>query len=115
MRQSAQIVCGEVLVAIPIGYAARKVAKLGQQILANPRITKMIESADTASAPSKTKKRVVRRIHRRRRVSTVRKILEKPDENKTDENKPNHSVAENGDDDSTVMEKVHIAMKKAAW
>ena len=43
---SAQIVLGEILVAIPQGYTGTTVATLSQQILSNPKIVKLLKRAD---------------------------------------------------------------------
>lgn len=43
---SAQIVLGEILVAIPKGYTGDTVANLSKQILSNPKIVKLLKRAD---------------------------------------------------------------------
>eukprot|EP00934_Nitzschia_sp_Nitz4_P009429 Nitzschia sp. Nitz4//scaffold185_size43419//39686//41122//NITZ4_007311-RA/size43419-processed-gene-0.86-mRNA-1//-1//CDS//3329539739//9419//frame0 len=50
---SAQITLGEILVAIPRGYTGQEVASLSRQILANPKIVKLLKRADPLARKSK--------------------------------------------------------------
>lgn len=72
MKNSAQVARGEILVAIPIGYSAKKIAKLSQQILVNPRICRLLEKSNDPTAPKQTRKKKSSRSSkdgRRRRCS----------------------------------------------
>eukprot|EP00538_Stauroneis_constricta_P006467 CAMPEP_0119548330 /NCGR_PEP_ID=MMETSP1352-20130426/2279_1 /TAXON_ID=265584 /ORGANISM="Stauroneis constricta, Strain CCMP1120" /LENGTH=696 /DNA_ID=CAMNT_0007593567 /DNA_START=134 /DNA_END=2224 /DNA_ORIENTATION=+ len=61
---TARIKLGEILVAIPIGYSGDDVARLSEQILANPKIVKLLKRSDPLAPKSK------RRSSRRHRSST---------------------------------------------
>jgi len=88
MGKSAQIVRGEVLVAIPKGYSARKIAKLSRKILANPRICKLLKNSDPITVADKKKKRRTKKSCSRRshkmdhshKVSV--KVVDSPDTQK---------------------------------
>jgi hypothetical protein len=50
---SARITLGEILVAIPRGFSGPDVAQLSKQILANPKIVKLLKRADPLAPKSK--------------------------------------------------------------
>ena len=88
MKNSAQVVRGEILVAIPIGYSARRIAKLSQQILVNPRICRLLESSNPLEPKLQRKKKTVRKDGRHRRSSarsSSRKVSVKVVDNKHEE------------------------------
>jgi len=77
---SAKISLGEILVAIPDGFTGAQVATLSKQILANPKIVKLLKRADPL-APKRKKHR--HRSHRSSRRSSSREavhVLEKHEE-----------------------------------
>lgn len=77
---SAKITLGEILVAIPEGFTGPDVAALSKQILANPKIVKLLRRAD----PLAPKKRKSSRRHRHRSSRTTNReqvhVLEKHEE-----------------------------------
>jgi hypothetical protein len=93
---SANITLGEILVAIPTGFTGKDVAVLSKQILANPKIVKLLKRADPL-APKK--KRSSRHRHHHHRPSTRRSsskenvhVLEKHDEADEDQEQTNQRM-----------------------
>ncbi|KAG7366865.1 hypothetical protein IV203_029535 [Nitzschia inconspicua] len=77
---SAKISLGEILVAIPEGYTGADVAVLAKQILANPKIIKLLKRADPL-APKKSRRSSKRhRSSRRSRSKEHVEVMEKFDE-----------------------------------
>lgn len=77
---SAKISLGEILVAIPEGYTGADVAVLAKQILANPKIVKLLKRADPL-APKKSRRSSKRhRSSRRSRSKEHVEVMEKFDE-----------------------------------
>jgi len=72
MKLSAQVVRGEVLVAIPLGYKARKIVTLSQQILVNPRICKLLEGGNDDTDESASKKKKKRSKDSRKKTTSSR-------------------------------------------
>jgi hypothetical protein len=70
---SAKITLGEILVAIPHGYTGADVAVLAKQILANPKIVKLLKRADPL-APKKSRRSS--RKHRSSRRSRSKEHVE---------------------------------------
>jgi hypothetical protein len=102
MKNSAQIVRGEILVAIPLNYTAKKVASLSQQILVNPRIRRLLESSDPMAKAKKKSNRKER--HRKsHHGSSSRRHAEALNR---------HAAMLAEDDNGTML--VQIAMQKAA-
>ena len=82
MKNSAQVVREEILVAVPVGYSVNKISKLSQQILANPRIQKLLKNSDPLAAKAKRKKSSSRKdssSRRSSRSSSSRKVSVKVD------------------------------------
>jgi hypothetical protein len=77
---SAKITLGEILVAIPDGYTGADVAVLAKQILANPKIVKLLKRADPL-APKRSRRSSKRhRSTRRSRSKEHVEVMEKFDE-----------------------------------
>eukprot|EP00339_Tiarina_fusa_P022053 CAMPEP_0117069636 /NCGR_PEP_ID=MMETSP0472-20121206/48861_1 /TAXON_ID=693140 ORGANISM="Tiarina fusus, Strain LIS" /NCGR_SAMPLE_ID=MMETSP0472 /ASSEMBLY_ACC=CAM_ASM_000603 /LENGTH=625 /DNA_ID=CAMNT_0004792293 /DNA_START=230 /DNA_END=2108 /DNA_ORIENTATION=+ len=83
---SAKITLGEILVAIPKGFTGQDVSTLSKQILANPKIVKLLKRADPLAPKKKRSSRSGR--HRRGSRSSSREnvhVLEKLGEEAEDE------------------------------
>jgi hypothetical protein len=105
MKLSAQIVRGEVLVAIPVKYTCKHVASLSQQILVNPRICRLLDKQDRKNGKKQ------RHSHRRHRFSRkAMDVLQKHDEETTS------AVQERWEDmnDVTIERAMENAMTAAA-
>jgi hypothetical protein len=77
---SAKITLGEILVAIPDGYTGADVAVLAKQILANPKIVKLLKRADPL-APKRSRRSSRRhKSSRRSRSKEHVEVMEKFDE-----------------------------------
>jgi hypothetical protein len=77
--RSAKITLGEILVAIPDGYTGADVAVLAKQILANPKIVKLLKRADPL-APKRSRRSRRHRTSRRSRSKEHVEVMEKFDE-----------------------------------
>lgn len=104
--ESARITLGEILVAIPKGYSTSDVAALSKQILANPKIIKLLKRADPL-AP-KRRRSSKRRSHRgsRSRSRENVHVLEQHDE--TEE------IQEEEESERMMKKAMEQAAKKAA-
>jgi hypothetical protein len=87
--ESALITLGEILVAIPQGFTGPDVAALSKQILANPKIVKLLKRADPL-APKKHRSSRRHHRHSSSRRSSSREavhVLEKHDEEEEGESR----------------------------
>jgi hypothetical protein len=77
---SANITLGEILVAIPEGYTGADVAVLAKQILANPKIVKLLKRADPLAPKKSRRSSKKHRGSRRSRSKEHVEVMEKFDE-----------------------------------
>jgi len=111
---SAKITLGEILVAIPEGYTGPEVAVLAKQILANPKIVKLLKRSDPL-APKKSRRssrRSKRPSTRRSRSKEHVDIMEKFDE--TDEIKQEQERKERQEQEQKMKKAMEHAAQVAA-
>jgi hypothetical protein len=77
---SARITLGEILVAIPQGYSGADVAVLAKQILANPKIVKLLKKADPLALKKSRRSSKRHRSSRRSSSKEHVEVMEKFDE-----------------------------------
>lgn len=110
---SAKITLGEILVAIPEGYNGPQVAVLAKQILANPKIVKLLKRSDPlAPKRRRSSRRSSRRSTRRSRSKEHVDIMEKFDEH--DEIKQEQEKKERKAQEKKMKEAMEHAAQVAA-